>query len=116
MENTKVEDSYSGTVFPEDGIINEEWIKKIMEEMKSNKFIHKKYLLIMISKVKEYFEKQKSLVDVNIPRYHFLYLHIAIKNSMSAVMFMGNIMTFLIFSMLMDFQVRKIHIFLMVIL
>jgi hypothetical protein len=39
-----------------------------MEEMKTNKYIHKKYLLLMISKVKEMFEKQKSLVDVVIPK------------------------------------------------
>jgi len=68
LEHTKVEDSYSGAVFPEDGSIDEDWIKKIMEEMKSNKYIHKKYLLLMIAKVKEALEKQKSLIDITIPK------------------------------------------------
>jgi hypothetical protein len=38
-----------------------------MEEMKNNKYIHKKYLVMMIAKAKEYFEKQKSLIDCGIP-------------------------------------------------
>ena len=88
-------------VFPENGVIDEEWIKKIMEEMKGNKYIHKKYLITMIKKVKEYFMLQKSLIDVNIPEYViFIIIYkfniLVIRSSMYVVMFMGNIMTFLI--------------------
>lgn len=68
-----------------------------MDEMKNTKFIHKKYLVMMIAKVKEHMEKQKSLVDINIPRY-FLILIIPVTNiSMFAAMCMGSIMTCVIF-------------------
>jgi len=38
-----------------------------MEEMKDNKYIHKKYLVQMIAKVKEIYEAKETLVDVDIP-------------------------------------------------
>lgn len=38
-----------------------------MEEMKKEKYIHKKYLLTMIAKIKEFYESQLSLIDIDIP-------------------------------------------------
>lgn len=35
--------------------------------MKADKFIHKKYLVELISRVKFWYEQKESLVDVNIP-------------------------------------------------
>jgi serine/threonine-protein phosphatase 5 len=34
--------------------------------MKNNVFIHKKYLIMMILKVKEYYEKKESLIEINV--------------------------------------------------
>lgn len=34
--------------------------------MKNNIFIHKKYLIMMILKVKEYYEKKESLIEINV--------------------------------------------------
>lgn len=62
-----METSYSGSILPEEGDIDHDWVVTVMEEMKSNKFIHKKYLVTLISKVKAWYEKQESLVDIDIP-------------------------------------------------
>lgn len=61
-----MESSYSGQIFPENGVIDLEWIKTLISNMKSNIFIHKKYLMMMILKVKEYYEKKESLVEITV--------------------------------------------------
>lgn len=66
LEACKVESTYSGQEFPEDGKITEEWIKTLINNMKNNIFIHKRYLMLMIQKVKEYYEKKESLVEINV--------------------------------------------------
>lgn len=38
-----------------------------MEDMKSNKFLHKKYIVAIISKLKDYYLNQSTLIDINIP-------------------------------------------------
>jgi serine/threonine-protein phosphatase 5 len=67
MDSTIVESSYNGIIFPEDGVIDHDWIIKVMEDMKENKFIHKKYLIHIISQVKEIYDMKSTLVDVEIP-------------------------------------------------
>ena len=49
-----------------DSKINEEWVIKLMNDMKENKFIHKKYVTQMIYDCTTIFEREKSLVDINI--------------------------------------------------
>lgn len=46
--------------------IDESWVIKLMDDMKSNKFIHKKYLTQMIFDAKTIFEKEKTLVDITV--------------------------------------------------
>lgn len=67
LQSTKIETSYTGPTIPEDGQIDHEWVLKVMEEMKSNKFIHKKYVVELISRVKAWYEQKESLVDISIP-------------------------------------------------
>lgn len=67
LEKTSIETSYSGMVLPENGEIDQGWINSLVDNMKNNKFIHKKYLVLMLDKLKKFFETQKSLVDINIP-------------------------------------------------
>jgi len=67
LESTKIENNYDGPVYPEDGIIDADWVKKVMEDMTKNKFIHKKYLVTIISKVKDYYEDKNTMIDVSIP-------------------------------------------------
>lgn len=46
--------------------IDENWVIELMESMKDNKFIHKKFLTHMIFDAKCLFDKERSLVDVPI--------------------------------------------------
>lgn len=46
--------------------INEEWVLNLIEGMKNNKFIHKKYLTQMIYDAKSIFDKEKALVDIDV--------------------------------------------------
>lgn len=67
LQSTSVETSYSGIVLPEDLKIDHEWVLGVMEDMKNNKFLHKKYLVQIIAKIKDYYSLKPSLVDVEIP-------------------------------------------------
>ena len=71
-----VESSYKGIIFPEDGKITKEWVLDLLEYMKdmenvkeySKKYIHKKYLLNMLIKVRDIYTKQtEALIDITIP-------------------------------------------------
>ena len=46
--------------------IDDQWVIKLMEDMKDKKYIHKKYLTQMIYDVKTIFDNEKSLVDIKI--------------------------------------------------
>jgi serine/threonine-protein phosphatase 5 len=67
LEKVVVPSSYTAGVLPEDGKIDKEWIINVMEDLKKEKYIHKKYLLQIMSFVKDYYEKQLSLIDIEIP-------------------------------------------------
>ena len=76
LKELKPSSTYDGPVFPQDGKINDEWIKGLIERMKdmdnkklsTSKYIDKVYLLQMLLKVKTIFESQKeALIDINIP-------------------------------------------------
>lgn len=66
IKDSNLEVTYSGTHFPEDGNINDDWVKSLIKDMKDNKFIHKKYLLMMLKIVQEHYDKKDSLVDIEI--------------------------------------------------
>ena len=71
----KPSNSYNGPVFPDDGKITLEWMLELLDFMKDletvktfeEKYIDKVYLLKMLSKAKEIFNEQESLVDIDIP-------------------------------------------------
>ena len=76
IKNATVASSYTGPVFPEDGKIDLEWVKKLIEFIRDDenvksvesKTIHKKYMLLMLQKGKEILSNYKeALVDINIP-------------------------------------------------
>jgi len=46
--------------------IDENWVVRLMEDMKNSKFIHKKYLTQMIFDAKAIFDSEKSLVDIEV--------------------------------------------------
>ena len=76
IEKLQPSTSYNGPTFPDDGKIDSEWVKGLIERMKdmdnkknnTEKYIDKIYLLKMLLKVKKIFDSQKeALIDVNIP-------------------------------------------------
>lgn len=64
LEDLKVETTYSGQVFPEDGQVSCQWAEELMNGMAENKFIHKKFLAKMIRQLKNTLEKQPTIVDI----------------------------------------------------
>lgn len=48
--------------------INEEWVVNLMNGMKENKFIHKKYLTQMLYDAKAIFDNESNVVDINVDK------------------------------------------------
>jgi serine/threonine-protein phosphatase 5 len=65
LKNASIETTYSGQVFPENGNIDGEWVIKLMEDMKANKYLHKKYLAQVMSRLKDYWSTKPALIDIN---------------------------------------------------
>ncbi|KAI8923002.1 Metallo-dependent phosphatase-like protein [Entophlyctis helioformis] len=66
IQNIIVEDSYDGPHLPADGITLE-FVKDLLEYMRNQKKLHRKYTLQIMIAIKEYFEKQPTIVDITIP-------------------------------------------------
>lgn len=49
-----------------DSKIDENWVISLMEGMKQNKYIHKKYLTQMVYDAKTIFDREKTLVDITV--------------------------------------------------
>ena len=67
LEDMIVEESYKGPRL-DNGFegINAEWVVETMEWLKNQKVIHKKYASMIILACRDLFEKEKSMVDINI--------------------------------------------------
>ena len=61
-----VPDSYTGPKLAEDEEITKEWVLKLMDHMKNRKTLHKKYLWIILFKIKEILKALPTLVDVEV--------------------------------------------------
>ena len=68
VESMIVEDSYNGPRLDK-GIeeVNSEWVSKLIEYFKDGKVLHKKYATMIITKARDIFEKDASLVHINVP-------------------------------------------------
>ncbi|KAJ3255028.1 Serine/threonine-protein phosphatase 5 [Boothiomyces macroporosus] len=64
IDSIVVEDTYDGPHLTE---VNVEFVLALLEYMKQQKKLHKKYLWKMLIKIKEYFESRSSIDDVYIP-------------------------------------------------
>jgi len=63
-----VPDSYTGPKLAEEEEITKEWVVKLLEHMKDQKVLHKKYLWILLLKVKDVLKALPTLVDVEVPK------------------------------------------------
>jgi len=61
-----VPESYTGPVIEEDTELTEEFVKKACDYMKDQKFIHKKYVWILLRRVAAIMDKDATLVDVHV--------------------------------------------------
>eukprot|EP00124_Ichthyophonus_hoferi_P000627 Ihof_evm20s24 gene=Ihof_evmTU20s24 len=67
LDSMVVEAEYEGPRLPEGGV-TPEFIVELTEHFRSEKRLHKKYAYQILVRIKEYFEKQPSLVDVAVPK------------------------------------------------
>jgi len=68
LNDIVVPDSYTGPKLAEDEEITKEWVLKLMDHMKNQKVLHKKYLWIILLKIKEILKALPTLVDVEVPK------------------------------------------------
>ena len=67
VEDIIVEDSYPGPRLNSYEDLNAEFVVKMMEHMKGQKLLHRKYATMIILKCRDIFEKDQSLVHINVP-------------------------------------------------
>ena len=61
-----IEESYHGLTVEEDCILDAEWIQKLIEYLRDQKRLHKKYLWRILKKVKSILEAEKNINDIKI--------------------------------------------------
>jgi len=66
ISTIKVESSYQGPVLENTEAISLEWTTKLMEYLKTEKNLHKKYLIMMIYKVRDILAKMQTLTELTI--------------------------------------------------
>ncbi|KAI8825656.1 Serine/threonine-protein phosphatase 5 [Fimicolochytrium jonesii] len=66
VDSMVVDSSYDGPHLPETGVTLE-FVKDMLEHMRKQKKLHRKYLYKILFAVKEYFEAQPPIIDVTIP-------------------------------------------------
>jgi serine/threonine-protein phosphatase 5 len=68
LEDMVVETSYQGPRL-DNGVesISKEFVVEMMDYLKQQKVLHKKYATMIILKCRDIFEKEKSLVDIKVP-------------------------------------------------
>ena len=62
-----VPDSYNGPVIEMDTVIDMKLVMDCITYMKEQKFIHKKYIWILLQRVIKILEEEETLINVNIP-------------------------------------------------
>jgi len=66
VSTIKVDESYDGPRLPEDGVPTDEFIDAMLERFRSQKLIHKKYVLQILLQAKKLLEEEKSMVDLKL--------------------------------------------------
>lgn len=62
-----MDDSYTGPRLPDDGLVTPQFVAEMMETFKSQRLIHRKYLLQILLAAKRYHESQPSLIRISLP-------------------------------------------------
>ncbi|CAG0913741.1 unnamed protein product [Notodromas monacha] len=67
VDEIDVETSYTGPRLKDDKLVTKEFLVDLLETFKRREKLHRKYAYQILLDIKAYFEKQPSLVSVNIP-------------------------------------------------
>ena len=67
LEDIIVEDGYAGPRLNNIQELTHEWISNLMDYLRDQKVLHKKYAAMIILRCKEIFEKEQSLVHIKVP-------------------------------------------------
>jgi serine/threonine-protein phosphatase 5 len=65
-ESIQMESSYDGPVLSRKEPITRDWVLKLLEHMKAQKKLHKKYLWVLLKMVAELLEKEANVVSVSV--------------------------------------------------
>ncbi len=67
LEDIVVEPSYSGPKLESADEIDGKWVVELMAYLQGQKVLHKKFAIMIILRCRELFEKDASLVHINVP-------------------------------------------------
>jgi len=67
VNQIEVEASYQGPTLDGPEAINGTWVQKLMEYLQGQKVLHRKFAIMIILRCREIFEKDQSLVYINVP-------------------------------------------------
>jgi serine/threonine-protein phosphatase 5 len=68
FKDISVPDSYNGPRLEEDEEVSREWVLKLLDWMRDQKVLHKKYLWMLLLRIKDIFKALPSLVELDIPK------------------------------------------------
>lgn len=66
LRNSKVEGDYKGPQLNENNQITLPFAQQLMEHLKNQKVLHKKFAFEILFQIRDYFKKQPSLVEIKI--------------------------------------------------
>ncbi|XP_065655533.1 serine/threonine-protein phosphatase 5 isoform X2 [Hydra vulgaris] len=67
IESMAIESEYTGPILKDGKTVTIEFMDELITQLKDQKKLHKKYAFQILIDIKSYFEKQPSLVEINIP-------------------------------------------------
>jgi serine/threonine-protein phosphatase 5 len=67
VNQIEVEASYQGPTLDGPEAINGTWVQKLMEYLQGQKVLHRKFAIMILLRCREIFEKDQSLVHINVP-------------------------------------------------
>jgi serine/threonine-protein phosphatase 5 len=67
LDDIPVETSYAGPTLDKIEDITPKWVETLLEYMKDQKVLHKKFAIMIILRCRDLFETHKSLVHITVP-------------------------------------------------
>lgn len=67
LEEIVVDESYSGPIVPDTGVIDMEFVRSMMETFRAQKKLHYKYVIILVLQAKKLFDQMPNIVEVPVP-------------------------------------------------